>query len=244
MIPVFKHGELMLKVALLGIWLLLLVLGLGLLLPVLVLGGIMLRLWGIFLGLGLLLLLLGLRLGLLDLALLDWLGLTEEVFQLSSVDHLLILVGLGVDLLLLGSCARVLNHHDFGLRLGRFKVAFSIGNSVAASHLCRVGDLLLGAHIEPRAGESGLARGLAAWRVGGGRGLTEPEGLALLLKSRRRRVVGPRVVVEQGPECLEGLLELVLDTLHDTGEVELDSLHLEFLLLRGQARIRVGLLPL
>ena len=112
-------------------------------------------------------LLLGLRLGLLDLALLDWLGLTEEVFQLGSVDRLLVLVGLDVDLLLLGSDARVLDHHDFGLRLGRFKVAFSIGNSEAASHLRRVGDLL-GAHIEPRAGESGLARGLAAWRIGGG----------------------------------------------------------------------------
>ena len=108
---------------------------------------------------------LGLRLGLLDLALLDWLGLTEEVFQLGSVDHLLVLVGLGVDLLLLGSDARVLDHHDFGLRLGGVEVASCIGHSEAASHL-----RLLGAGIEPRAGESGLARGLAARRVGGGGG--------------------------------------------------------------------------
>ena len=102
MIPVFKNGRLLLMVALLGIWLLLLVLGLGLLLLVLGLGGFLL-------GLGLGLLLLGLGLGLLDLwlGLLDlWLGLTEGVLQLGIVDHLLILVGLGVDLPLLGSCAR------------------------------------------------------------------------------------------------------------------------------------------
>ena len=65
------------------------------------------------LGLGLGLLLLGLGLGLLDL----WLGLTEGVLQLGIVDHLLILVGLGVDLPLLGSCARALDR--LGLGLGR-----------------------------------------------------------------------------------------------------------------------------
>ena len=97
---------------------------------------LVLRLWGIMLRL---------RLGLLDLALLDWLGLAEGAFQLAFVDHVLVLVGLGVDLLLLESCARVLDHHDFGLRLGRVKVAFRIGHSGAAS-----GDLL-GAHIEPGA---------------------------------------------------------------------------------------------
>jgi hypothetical protein len=61
---------------------------------------------------------------------------------LGFVDHVLVLVGLGVDLLLLGSGARALDHHDFGLRLGRVKVAFRIGHSGAASHLRRVGDLL------------------------------------------------------------------------------------------------------
>ena len=104
MIPVFKNGRLLLMVALLGIWLLLLVLGLG----------------GFLLGLGLGLLLLGLGLMLLDLwlGLLDlWLGLTEGVLQLGIVDHLLILVGLGVDLPLLGSCARALDR--LGLGLGR-----------------------------------------------------------------------------------------------------------------------------
>ena len=106
-------------VALLGIGLLLVVLGLGLLLPVLVVGGILqvLGLVGIFLGLGLLLLLLGLRLGLLDLALLNWLGLTEGVCQLGIVDHqIVLLVGL-----------RVVDHQDFGLRLGRVEVASCIG---------------------------------------------------------------------------------------------------------------------
>ena len=73
---------------------------------------------------------LGLRLGLLDLALLNWLGLTEGVCQLGIVDdQIVVLVGLGVDLLLLGSCPRVLDHLDFGLRLGRVKIAFCIGNS-------------------------------------------------------------------------------------------------------------------
>ena len=138
MIRVIKHGELWLMVALLGIGLLLVVLGLGLLLPVLVVGGILqvLGLVGIFLGLGLLLLLLGLRLGLLDLALLNWLGLTEGVCQLGIVDHQIVfLVGL-----------RVIDHLDFGLRLGRVEVASCIGHSEAASHL-----RLLGAGIELRA---------------------------------------------------------------------------------------------
>ena len=81
--------------------------GLGLLLLVQGLWRIMVGLWGIFLGL------LRLKLGLIYLALLNWLGLTEEVFLLGSVDHLLVLVGLGVDLFLLRSNARVLDHHDF-----------------------------------------------------------------------------------------------------------------------------------
>ena len=184
-------------VALLGIGLLLVVLGLGLLLPVLVVGGIlqvlglvgiMLGLWGIFLGLGLGLLLLGLRLGLLDLALLNWLGLTEGVCQLGIVDHqIVLLVGL-----------RVIDHLDFGLRLGRVEVASCIGHSEAASHL-----RLLGAGIELRAGDSGLARGLPAWRIGGGRGCAEPEGLALLLEPLGGRADGPLLVVELGPESVE-----------------------------------------
>ena len=167
-------------------------------------------------------LLLGLRLGLLDLALLNWLGLTEGVCQLGIVDHqIVVLVGLGV-----------IDHLDFGLRLGRVEVASCIGHSEAASHL-----RLLGAGIEPRVGESGVARGLPAWRVGGGRGCAEPEGLALLLELFGGLGEGPLHVVELGPESVEGLLELLLESLHDSGEVELDSLQLEFLLLRGQARI-------
>ena len=107
-------------VAILGLGLLLLVLGPGGILLALGLGRIMLGLGGFLLGLGLGLLLLGLGLGLLDLwlGLLDlWLGLTEGVLQLGIVDHLLILVGLGVDLPLLGSCARA--HDRLGLGLGR-----------------------------------------------------------------------------------------------------------------------------
>ena len=78
---------------------------------------------------------LGLRLGLLDLALLNWLGLTEGVCQLGIVDHqIVLLVGL-----------RVIDHLDFGLRLGRVEVASCIGHSEAASHL-----RLLGAGIELR----------------------------------------------------------------------------------------------
>ena len=209
-------------VALLGLGLLLLVLGPGGILLALGLGRIMLGLGGFLLGLGLGLLLLGLGLGLLDL----WLGLTEGVLQLGIVDHLLILDGLGVDLLLL------LDHLGLGLGLGGVEVALRIGHSGAASHLRRVGDLLdLGAVIhDPPAGESGLGRGLAgglaAWRFDGGRVCAEPEGLELLRKRLGGRGVVPRVVVELGPECGEGLLELDLEGLHDPGEVALLSLQL------------------
>ena len=124
-------------IALLGIGLLLVVLGLGGILLALGLGRIMLGLRGFLLGLGLGLL--DLWLGLLDL----WLGLTEGVINLGIVDHLLLLVGLGVDLLLLGSCARVLDHLGLGLGRGRVEVALRIGHSglpviFAGSAICLI----------------------------------------------------------------------------------------------------------
>ena len=70
----------------------------------------------------------------------------------------------------------------FGQRLWRVKLGFRNGNSEAASHLNRVGDMIdLGAIIKLRAGDVRLARSFTHWKVGGRRRLTKPECLQFLL---------------------------------------------------------------
>ena len=194
----------------------------------------------------------------LRLGILQGLDLTESVFQVGML-NVLFLFKVDFDLLLWCSKrvlnhqdfldrlrrfnkVRVFNHLDFGIRLRRVKLAFIIGNSEAAGQLDRVGNLLdLGAGIEPRAGERGLAGSFPAGRLGVGEGKrpTNLECRKFLLESRGGIVVGPLLVVELGPKYLEGLLELLLESLHDPSEVVLDRLLLDCLMLAEPAPIHI-----